>query len=84
VKQSPSSGGMTTENTATTVEIHANAYGTASIFGWGWPDEANLTAFAEQDVRAEQADQTEKTDRVKQIDRMLENNAEYAALYFVS
>jgi hypothetical protein len=49
-----------------------------------WPDEANLAAFAEQDARAEQADQTEKADRVKQTDRTLENNAEYAALYFVS
>jgi hypothetical protein len=66
---------VTTQNTTTTVEIRANAF---------WPDEANLAAFAEQDVRAEQATQTEQTDRVKQTDRTLENNAEYAALYFVS
>jgi hypothetical protein len=60
---------VTTENTTTTVEIRANAF---------WPDEANLAAFTEQDVRAEE------TDRVKQTDRLIENNSEYATLYFVS
>jgi hypothetical protein len=75
---------VTTENATTAVEIRANAFGTTPVFWWGWPDEANLAAFAEQDARAEQADQTEQTDRVKQTDRTLENNAEYAALYFVS
>jgi len=53
----------------TTVEIRANAF---------WPDEANLAAFAEQPARIEQ------NDRPEQIDRTLENDAEYAALYFVS
>jgi len=69
---------MTTQNITTTVEIHDNAYGTTPGFGWGWPDEARLAAYAEQDVRAAQADRMEETDRT------LENNSEYAALYFVS
>ena len=67
-----------TYNTTTTVDSRDNAYGATPVFGWGWPDEARLAAFAEQ------ADRTEQNDRVEQTDRMLENNAEYAALYFVS
>ena len=47
VKQSPSSGGMTTKDT-TTVEIRDNAY---------WPDEALLADFAQKDDRVEQAEQ---------------------------
>ena len=54
---------MTTENSATTIEIRDNAY---------WPDEALLADFAKKD------------DRVKQIDQSLENNPDYATLYFVS
>ncbi len=69
---------MTTQNTTTTVEIRDNAFGTTPVFWWGWPDEASLAAFAEQDVRTEQPDRADKTDRT------LENNTEYAALYFVS
>jgi hypothetical protein len=60
---------VTTQNITTTVEICANAF---------WPDEANLATFAEA------ADQAVKTDRMKQPDRTLENDTEYAALYFVS
>ena len=62
---------MTTQNT-TTVDSRDNAYGTTLVFGWNWPDEAQLAAFAEQDDRAEQADRT------------IENDSEYATLYFVS
>ena len=68
---------MKTQDT-TTVEIRANAFETTPVFWWGWPDEANLAAFAEQPARIEQ------NDRPEQIDRTLENDAEYAALYFVS
>ena len=50
-------------------EIRDNAY---------WPGEALLTDFAEQDTRAE------KDDRMEQADRTIENNPEYATLYFVS
>jgi hypothetical protein len=39
---------MTTQDTATTVEIRDRAY---------WPDEAQLADFAEKDDRVEQADQ---------------------------
>jgi hypothetical protein len=60
---------VTTQTTTTTADSRDNAY---------WPDEARLTAFAEQDVRTEQPDRADKTDRT------LENNTEYAALYFVS
>ena len=78
MKQSPSSGGMTTQDTATTVEIRDRAYGTTPVFWWGWPDEARLIAFAAQADRAEQDDQAE------QGYRTMESNLEYAALYFVS
>jgi hypothetical protein len=69
-----------TQNTTTTVEIRDNAYGTRESpsfggtpgFGWGWPDEAQLTDFAEMAHRLEQTEQP------------IENNFEYAALYFVS
>jgi hypothetical protein len=37
-----------------------------------WPDEALLADFVEKD------------DQVEQVDRLIENNSEYAALYFVS
>ena len=63
MRQSPSSGGMTTQDAAITVEIRDNAY---------WPDEARLADFARKD------------DRVEPADRSLENNPEYATLYFVS
>ena len=69
---------MTIHNTANTVENRDNAYETTPVFGWGWPDETRLTDLAEQDSRAE------KDERVKQIDRSIENNLEYATLYFVS
>ncbi len=70
--ESPSSGGMTTQDTATSVEIRDNAHETAPVFGWGWPDEAQLTDFARKDDRVEQANQP------------LEDSSEYAVLYFVS
>jgi hypothetical protein len=69
---------MTTKTITTSSELRDNAYETIPGFGWDWPDEARLTAFAEQ------VDRTEQNDRVEQTDRTLENNAEYAALYFVS
>lgn len=47
MKQSPSSGGMSTHNTTTHAEIRDNAY---------WADEALLADFAEQDDRLERAD----------------------------
>jgi hypothetical protein len=56
----------------TTVEIRDNAYETIPACGWGWPDEARLTDFAEKDYR------------MKQADRTIENDPEYATLYFVS
>ncbi len=65
-------GGMTTETETTPIEIHDNAYETTPVFGWGWPNEALLAAFAEED------------DRVEQPDRPLEDSSEYAILYFVS
>ena len=40
-----------------------------------WPDEARLAEFAEQ---------AEKTDRMEQADQPVENDFEYAALYFGS
>ena len=78
--ESPSCGGMTMQGTATTVEVRDNAYGTIPIFSrclrdgawWDWPDEAQLADFAEKD------------DRVEQFAEPLENNPEYAALYFVA
>ena len=60
---------MKKQDAATTVEIRDNAY---------WPDEAQLADSVEQDARAK------KDDRVEQADRSLENNPEYATLYFVS
>jgi hypothetical protein len=69
MKQFPSSGGMTTQNTITTVEIRDNAY---------WPDEARLIDFAEQDARAEMAD------RMEPAKQPLEIGFEYATLYFGS
>jgi len=70
----------------TTVQIRDNAYETRESpslggipdLGWGWPDEAQLADFVAQDTRAEM------DDRVEQADRPLENNPEYAMLYFVS
>ena len=70
--ESPSSGGMTTEIETTPIEIRDNAYETTPVFWWGWPDESLLADFAGMDVREEQTD------------RPLENNPEYAELYFVS
>ncbi len=70
--ESPSSGGMTMQDTATTVEIRDNAHETAPVFGWGWPDEAQLTDFAG------------KANRVEQADRPVNDDSAYATLYFVS
>ncbi len=72
MKQSPSSGGMTTEIETTPIEICDIAFETTPVFGWGWPDEALLAAFAEED------------DQVEQPDGPLEDSSEYAILYFVS
>ncbi len=69
--ESPSSGGMTTQDT-TTVEIRDNACETTPVFGWGWPDEAQLTDF------------TEKGERAERPHRPIENDSEYVTLYFVS
>ena len=69
---------MTTQNTTTTVDSRANAFGTTPVFWWGWPDEANLAAFVAQADRAGEDDQAEQTDRT------LEYDAEYATLYFLS
>ncbi len=82
--ESLSSDGMTTQDTATTVEIRDNACETTPVFGWGWPSEVLLADFAEQDVRVEQDARAEKDDRMEQADRTIENDAEYATLYFVS
>ncbi len=72
MKQSPSAGGMTTEIETTPIEICDIAFETTPVFGWGWPDEALLAAFAEED------------DQVEQPDGPLEDSSEYAILYFVS
>ncbi len=72
LEESPSTGGMTTQDTATTVEIRENAYGTTPVFWWGWPDEALLGDFSE------------KANRVEQPHRPIENDSEYVNLYFVS
>ncbi len=37
-----------------------------------WPDEALLTTFAEED------------NQMEQVEQLIEENAEYAALYFIS
>jgi len=76
--ESPSSGGMTTETTTTSIELRDNAYGTIPVFWWDWPDEALLADFVEQDARAE------KNDRVEWPDQPIEESSEYAVLYFVS
>jgi hypothetical protein len=65
-------GGMTTQDAVTTVEIRDTAYETTPIFGWGWPDEARLTDFAEM------------ADRMEQAAGPLEVSPEYATLYFGS
>ncbi len=62
---------MTTQDT-TTVEIRDNACETTPVFGWGWPDEAQLTDFAE------------KGERMERPHRPIENDSEYVNLYFVS
>ena len=48
MKQSPFSGGMTTETTSTPIELSDNAY---------WPDEALLDDFIEKDDQAQWPDQ---------------------------
>ena len=78
MKQSPSSGGMTTQNTIATVDSHDNAHKATPVFAWGWPDEARLAAFAGMGAQAEGDDWKE------QVDRMFEDNPEYATLHFVS
>ncbi len=60
---------MTTEIETTPIEIRDNAY---------WPDEALLADFAEQNTRAEHDDRREWPDQP------VEDNYEYAVLYFVS
>jgi hypothetical protein len=68
---------MKTHNTAA-VAIRDNTCETATIFGWGWPDEAQLAAFAEQGDRAAE------NDRAPQTDRLARDDVAYAALHFVS
>ena len=71
---------MTTQDTATTVEIRDNAYETREspsfggipVFGWDWPDEDRLADFAGKD------------DGVKQAEQLPEDDPAYATLYFVS
>ena len=65
---------MRTQDTTTTVEIRDNAY---------WADETRLADFAEQDVRVEQAAQAEK-DEAERANSPLEDDPQYAALYFVA
>ncbi len=65
-------------------EIRDNAYESTPVFGWDWPDEAMLADLAEQNIRAEQDVRTEKDDRMEHADWTIENNSEYATLYFVS
>ena len=48
MKQSPSSGGMTTETASTPIELRDNVY---------WPDEALLADFVEKDDQEEWPDQ---------------------------
>ena len=69
---------MITKIETTQIEIRDNAYETIPVFWWGWPDEALLADFAEQDVRAEE------DDRVEQAEQSIEDGTEYAVLYFVS
>ena len=76
--ESPSFGGMTTENETTLIDVHDNAYETIPVFWWDWPDEALLADFVEQNARAE------KNDRAEQTDQSIEVSSEYAILYFVS
>ncbi len=66
------SGGKTTEIETKPIEIRDNASETTPVFWWGWPDEAVLAAFAEED------------DQVEEPDGPLEDSSEYAILYFVS
>ncbi|HSD83558.1 MAG TPA: hypothetical protein VLG46_06860 [Anaerolineae bacterium] len=71
MKESPSFGGRT-EIETTQIKVHVNAYETPPIFWWGWPDDALP------------GDTTEMADQVEQAAQPLENNLEYAALYFVA
>ena len=48
MKQSPSSGGMTTETTSAPIDLRDNAH---------WPDEALLADFVEKDDQEEWPDQ---------------------------
>jgi hypothetical protein len=61
-----------THTSTTTVDNRDTACEAAPAFGWNWPDETRLAAFAAE------------ADREEEADRMPENSAEYAALYFVS
>jgi hypothetical protein len=56
----------------TTIEVRNNAYETTPVFWWGWPDEDLLADFAGMDESVEQAH------------RPIEDDSEYANLYFVS
>jgi hypothetical protein len=75
---------MTAEIETVQTEIRDNAYETTPISWWGWPAEVLLAGFAEQDGRVEQDARAEKDDRMEQADRTIENDPEYATLYFVS
>ncbi len=66
---------MTRQNTTTTVEIHSDDY---------WPDEAQLAEFVEQAGSITPSNRAEMVYRMALTDRTWENNAEYAALYFVA
>ena len=54
---------------------HDNSPVTSLTLGWDWPDESNLAHFAEQAAEA---------DRMDEAAAPVEDNFEYAALYFGS
>ena len=82
-RESPSSGGMSTPN-STVSDSRDNILVTNLIPGWGWPDEAQLVDFAEQDARNVSSDRAEMVHRMEPTGQLSENIVEYAALYFVS
>ncbi len=76
---------MTKQNTTTNVsDSRKTADEATSIFGWGWPDEARLAAFAEQNVLVASSDRAEMVHRMEPTGQPSENNFAYAALYFVA
>lgn len=74
---------MSTPN-STVSNSRDNIPETSLIPGWGWPDEAQLAAFIEQDARDASSDRAEMVHRMEPAEQLNESTIAYAALYFVS